>query len=154
MEPICLNKIREITRRTPIRIEESVDIEFFEENRVTADNQNKLELLRTQLIDAGFICEYEVCEDEADEPLPYDTPVLNEEERQRHSDESYEKDERDLAKFTLDWENYYRRRRGLSEIMDPEYYIVLNDDDDDDDVMIIDVISISDDEDVIIISDE
>ena len=64
MEPIVYNKIKEIIRRTPIRIEESVDTEFINKIRIAMEEQIRSELLREQLIDAGIITEYESCDDE------------------------------------------------------------------------------------------
>ena len=64
MESIVYNKIKEIIRRTPIRIEESVDTEFINKIRIAMEEQIRSELLREQLIDAGIITEYESCDDE------------------------------------------------------------------------------------------
>ena len=109
MEPIVYNKFKEIIRRTPIRIEESVDTEFMDEIRNAAEEQIRLELLREQLIDAGFICE-----SEGGENIPSDSPVYSNEE------------EKKWAEFQREFEIDERRRRGLDE-----NYIVISDDEDD-----------------------
>jgi len=67
MESIVYNKIKEIIRRTPIRIEESIDTEFINKIRIAMEEQIRSELLREQLIDAGIITEYESCDDEFNE---------------------------------------------------------------------------------------
>jgi len=113
MEPIVYNKWKEIIRRTPIRIEETVDTEFVEELRNTVEEQIKLELLREQLLDAGFICE-----SEGGESIPSDTPVYA------------DKEEKKWAQLQHDFEIDERIRRGMDDD-----YIIISDDEDDDDVI-------------------
>jgi len=110
MEPIVYNKFKEIIRRTPIRVEESVDFDYIEEIRVSSDELNKLELLRTQLIDAGFICEYELCDDDKEECI-----ILS----------SENEEEKRWAEFQREFEIDERRRRGMDD-----NYIEISDDDD------------------------
>jgi len=115
MEPIIYNKLSEIIRRTPIRIEESVDTEFIDELRKASEERIKLELIRTQLIDAGIINEYQLCDDEeCDEILSSD------------SESSENDDDKMRVEFQREFEIDERRRCDLDE-----NYIVISDDEDD-----------------------
>ena len=109
MEPIVYNKFKQIIRRTPIRIEETVDTEFIDKIRYAMEEQIRTELLREWLIDAGFICE-----SEGSENIPSDSPVYADEE------------EKKWAEFQCEFEIDERRRRGMDE-----NYIVISDDEDD-----------------------